>query len=81
MNKSIKVPLYIQKQMHKVAKLHNEARELTENIEKWLESKGVDYVSVGQGSLRSGDGQGLDELDYGNDVTDEIVERLEKGDY
>lgn len=80
MNKSIQVPLHIQKQMHKVAKLQNEARELTENIEKWLESKGVD-VSVGQGSLRSGDGRGLDELDYGNDVTDEIVERLEKGDY
>lgn len=72
----MKVPEYIRQKMHRAAKLHAEASRLTRQIDKWFESRG--YTPE---SLRCGDGFSLEELDYGNDVTDIFVERIESGEF
>lgn len=80
MNKSIKVPQYIQNKMHRIAKLNAEVLNLSNEISEWFEKQGID-VHTGSGGLRCGDGAGLDELDYGDDITDIIVARIEQGNY
>lgn len=72
----MKVPEYIRRKMHRVAKLQAEAAKLTSQVDEWLESRG--YAAE---NLRCGDGYGLEELDYGNDVTDTICERIESGEF
>lgn len=72
----MKVPEYIQQKMHRAAKLHAEASRLIRQIDKWFESRG--YTPE---NLRCGDGFSLEELDYGNDVTDIFVERIESGEF
>lgn len=74
-----KVPEYIKKKMHTIARLERKSSEIMEEIENWLIKNGMD-VSVDDG-LRHGDGIGLDELEYGNDCTDELCERIETGEW
>lgn len=49
-------------------------------IEDWLESHGIDasYSAMDGGGLRDGSGCSLEELEYGNDITDELCERIER---
>ena len=70
------MPKYIQRKMHRAAKLHAEAAKLTKQVDEWFESRG--YAPE---NLRCGDGLSLDELDYGNDVTDFFCERIESGEF
>ena len=72
----MKVPEYIRQKMHRAAKLHAEASRLMRQVDEWFESRG--YT---QENLRCGDGFSLEELDYGNDVTDICVERIESGEF
>lgn len=71
----MKVPEYIRRKMHRAAQLHAEASKLTRQIDEWFESRG--YAAE---DLRCGDGYSLEELDYGNDVTDILCDRIESGE-
>lgn len=72
----MEVPKYIQRKMHRAAKLHAEAATLTKQVDEWFERRG--YATE---NLRCGDGLSLEELDYGNDVTDIFCERIESGEF
>lgn len=66
----------IQEKMHKLAQLISQAAVLDKEINDYFESKGYDIDG-----LRSGDGTTLDELNYGNDVTEIFVNDFENGKY
>lgn len=72
----VRVPKYIRDKMHQIAVLEAKKDKLAREVETWLTAKGVDTSEHG---LRDGCGCGLDELDYGNDVTDALCERIESG--
>lgn len=42
-------------------------------FEEWLDRKGIDPEE-----LRVADGNGLEEIEYGNDVVAEVVERISR---
>lgn len=74
----MKVPKYIQDKMHRVAELEVRSREVMSEIEDWLLRNGVSEDNLGNGGLlRCGDGCSLEELEYGNDITELLVEKLE----
>lgn len=62
--------------MHRLAKLTHQASILDREINAYFENKGYDIDE-----LRAGDGTTLDELNYGNDITDFFVEEFENGKY
>lgn len=72
----MKIPNHIKEKMHKVAKLHGQAIEISRVVDDWFISHGFDIDE-----LRCGDGLSLEELDYGNDVTDILIERIESGEF
>lgn len=74
-----KVPKYIKKKMHEVARLERKSSEIMDEIEEWLIKNGID-TSVDNG-LRAGDGIGLDELEYGNDCTEKLCNIIEAGEW
>jgi len=69
----MKVPKHIKNRMHKIAKYTSIAAEEMKTVENWLEAKGFDVEE-----LRSGDGYSLEELEYGNDITEVFCEKLTK---
>lgn len=69
----MKVPKYIKTKMHRVALLNIAADKEMEFVEAWLERKGFDTTE----ELRDGSGVSLEELEYGNDITDELCARIE----
>ena len=72
----MKVSKEIQNKMHKLAKLTRQASTLDREINEYFEEKGYDI-----NELRSGDGTTLDELNYGNDITDIFAEEFASGKY
>lgn len=72
----MKVPKYIRNKMHRAARLHAEAAALTSQVDQWFE--GIGYKAS---DLRCGDGYSLEEIDYGNDVTDIFCERVKNGEF
>lgn len=66
----------VQRKMHKLAQLTSQASLLDREINEYFENKGYDIDE-----LRSGDGTTLDELNYGNDITDNFVYDFENGKY
>lgn len=72
----MKVPEYIRRKMHRAAKLYAEASRLTSQVDAWFENRGYSLEN-----LRRGDGLSLEELDYGNDVTDVFCDRVESGGF
>lgn len=68
----MKVPKYIKEKMHKLAKLSEEAMQLENEIDEYLEGKGIDPEE-----LRDGSGITLTELSAGSDITDDLVKRIE----
>ena len=66
------VPKYIKQKMHKIAELNQTANALMDDVEEWLKKHGIDTEA-----FRSGDGHSLEELEYGNDVTDILCYRIE----
>lgn len=66
----------IQGKMHKLAKPTSQAAILDREINDYFESKGYDIDE-----LRSGDGTTIDELNYGNDITNTFVNDFENGKY
>lgn len=74
----MKVPEYIKKEMKKVITFSNKAAFSMDNIEKWLRENGFETDFEADNSLRDGSGISLEELEYGNDVIDELCERIEE---
>lgn len=72
----MKISKSIQNKMHKLAKLTSQASVLDREINDYFESKGYDIDG-----LRSGDGTTLEELNYGNDITNTFVNDFENGKY
>ena len=68
----MKIPKYIKTKMHKVASLHAEAFGIMREIEEYLINHGISIDAI-----RDGRGDSLEELEYGNDITDELCERIE----
>lgn len=74
----MKVPKYIQDKMRRVAALERQAGNLMFEIEEWLYRNGVTKEDLDNGGyLRCGDGISLVELEYGEDITELLVEKLE----
>ena len=72
----MRVPKYIKEKMYRVVDLNNAANREMVEIELWLEDRGID-TSV-EGQLRTGDGIGLEELEYGNrGAIDELCKKIE----
>jgi hypothetical protein len=68
----MKVSQAIKNKMHELARLNRKASELSLQIDNYFIDKGYNIES-----LRSGDGISLEELDYGNDMTNEFCEWIE----
>ena len=73
---AIKIPKYIRQKMHRIAYFHATANKEMQVVEAWLENQGFDPSMQG---LRWGNGYSLEELDYGNDCTDELCKSMENG--
>ena len=72
----MKVSEVIKNKMRRIAKLTKEVMYLSREIDDYFINKGFD-IDI----LRSGDGTSLDELDYGNDITDDFCKLIEEGRY
>ena len=72
----MKIPNYIKHKMHQIAYLHSKAAAISSVVDNWFIEHGFDIEE-----LRDGSGTSLEELDYGNDVTDTFCERVENGDF
>lgn len=70
----MKVPQTIKKKMRRMAALSAEVERLGKEVDDYFIKKGYEIEE-----LRCGDGQSLEELEYGNDVTDEFCEKIESG--
>lgn len=70
----MKIPKYIKNKMHRIAELQAQASDLMKEVEEYLLCHGFCIEAI-----RDGSGYSLEELDYGNDVTDVLCERLEEG--
>lgn len=64
----MKIPKYIQNKMHSAAAMYAHASETMKEIDDYLLSKGIS-----PDVYRSGNGISLEEIEYGNDVTDAFV--------
>lgn len=74
----MRVPKYIQDKMHRVAELQRQSDRLIWEIEEWLRRNGVTEEDLDNGGyLRCGDGVSLEELEYGEDITELLVGKLE----
>jgi hypothetical protein len=68
----MKISKYIKNKMHKLADLSYKASKLSQEIDNYFEENKYDIEE-----LRSGDGISLEELEYGNDVTDQFCDWFE----
>ena len=77
----MKVSKDIQNKMRRVVKLHKEADNLMQEIDEYFESKLLSsekFNNEGLSVARCGNGISLEELEYGNDITDEFVAWAER---
>ena len=69
---TVKVPKYIKDNLKSVVYHQRIANKKMIEVEEWLESKGFDVEE-----LRSGDGESLEEFEYGTDVLEAFCAKLE----
>lgn len=62
----------IKRKMHKIAELSNKVKELSSEVDQYFINNGFDIEK-----LRCGNGRSLEELEYGNNITDEFCENIE----
>ncbi len=65
----MKVPKYIVEMLELCLKYNRKAGDLMQNIEGWMTAHGLDVEA-----FRDGGGHSLEEIEYGNDVIDELVD-------
>ena len=70
----MKISKTIQDKMHRAAAMYAKAARTMGEIDEYLESRGVSPEVY-----RAGNGISLEELEYGNDITDEFVRWAEEG--
>lgn len=70
------VPQHIRSRMHRAARLSKAMDEEMRIVDDWFINRGFDIEK-----LRCGDGVSLEEIEYGNDVTDIFCEKVENGDF
>ena len=70
----MRIPKGIQAKMHRAATMYAKAAKVMEEIDEYLQAKGAPPEVY-----RTGNGVSLEELEYGNDVTDEFVRWAEEG--
>lgn len=68
----MKIPKYIRDSMRKCVEYNRKSAYEMCKVEYWLEQHEID-----QDTLRDGNGCSLEELEYGNDIVDELCERIE----
>lgn len=71
----MKIPNHIKQKMHRLARIQATANELSKELDDWFDKHGFDIEK-----LRCGNGISLEELDYGNDVTDELCDWIEENE-
>ena len=59
--------------MHKIAELSNKVKELSKEVDQYFIQNGFDIDE-----LRCGNGRSLEELEYGNDITDRFCKDAEE---
>lgn len=64
------VPKYIKIKMHRIATLQKQSTALSQEVDNWFITHGFNIEE-----LRCGDGQSLEEPDYGNDATEGFCKR------
>lgn len=67
------IPKYIQNKMHKIAEYSLKAKQLSCEVDKYFQNYGIDIEM-----LRCGNGCSLEELEYGNDITEAFCVHAEK---
>lgn len=67
------IPNYIRSKMHLCASHARKAAKYDLEVGIWLEEHGIDVESIS-----NGDGYSFEELMNGNDVTDEVCQRIEE---
>lgn len=67
------IPKRIQEKMHKTAQYAKKSRALAQEIDDYFINQGLDIDM-----LRCGNGISLDELDYGNDITEAFIKEAEE---
>ncbi len=78
----MRIPKTIKRKMHRLAKLSSESRRLSGEIDDWFTQHGYNLDDATCcDSLRCGSGLSLEELEYGNDITDEFCEAFENGNF
>ena len=68
----MKVPSSIQNKMHMACKHFAKGAAIMDEVNQWFDDQGID-----QEIIRSGNGVSLEEIEYGNDITDEFCEWFE----
>lgn len=68
----MKIPKYIKDKMHRAAKGYARLNQEMCEINEWFEEHGITAEE-----LRCGDGESLEEIEYGNDVTAAICKKFE----
>lgn len=71
----MKIPNHIKQKMHRLARIQTTANELIKELDDWFDKYGFDIEK-----LRCGNGISLEELNYGNDVTDELCDWIERNE-
>lgn len=69
----MKIPNYIRSKMHLCSNHARQAAKYNLEVANWLEEHGIDVEDIS-----NGDGSSFEELMYGNDVTDELCQRIEE---
>ena len=68
----MKIPADIKHKMHMAANHFAKGVKIMKEVDAWFEDKGINSEDI-----RSGDGFSLEEIEYGNDVTDKFCEWFE----
>ena len=68
----MKVPKHIKGKMHRLARIYNDANKISLEIDLYFDKKGFDIDDLWQGKDFC-----LEELEYGNDITEEFCKSLE----
>lgn len=68
----MKVPNHIKQKLHRAAKMFAAASVIMSEVDEYFENKGIRSTQ-----LRSGNGISLEEIEYGNDVTEQFCTWLE----
>ena len=58
--------------MHKIAEISGKVKELSSEVDQYFIDRGFNIEE-----LRCGNGKSLEELEYGNDITDEFCKHAE----